>query len=195
MLSELAYEKTESGQGIILTEYFGEGKSRIKLPEEIDGLQVVMLGEEIFMNHEALKEIILPENLQYKEARKMARLLDMGATIYYCITGKVVPEALEREFKKAPLYFDSGLNIPRHVIWALNAALELRAENRIRDMRADFQELPPTAPFMGNGDEMKTAPYRDEEERNEKTDLDVTEHAGRVRRKRQRQRLIKLLGR
>ncbi|WP_147590698.1 hypothetical protein [Enterocloster asparagiformis] len=61
------------------------------------------------MNHEALKEIILPENLQYKEARKMARLLDMGATIYYCMTGKVVPEALE-----------------------------LRAENRIRDMRADF---------------------------------------------------------
>ena len=157
-------------------------------------MPVVMLGEEIFMNHEALKKIILPENLQYKEARKMARLLDMGATIYYCITGKVVPEALEREFKKASLYFDSGLNIPRHVIWALNAALELRAENRIRDMRADFQELPPTAPFMGNGDEMKTAPYRDEEERNEKTDLDVTEHAGRVRRKRQRQRLIKLLG-
>ena len=109
VLSELAYEKTESGQGIILTEYFGEGKSRIKLPEEIDGLPVVMLGEEIFMNHEALKEIILPENLQYKEARKMARLLDMGATIYYCMTGKVVPEALE-----------------------------LRAENRIRDMRADF---------------------------------------------------------
>ena len=166
MLSELAYEKTESGKGIILTEYFGEGNSRNKLPEEIDGLPVVMLGEEIFMNHEALKEIILPENLQYKEARKMARLLYMGATIYYCMTGKVVPEALE-----------------------------LRAENRIRDMRADFQELPPTAPFMGSGDEMKTAHYRGEEERNEKTDLDVTEHAGRVRRKRQRQRLIKLLGR
>ena len=195
MLSELAYEKTESGKGIILTEYFGEGKSRNKLPEEIDGLPVVMLGEEIFMNHEALKEIILPENLQYKEARKMARLLYMGATIYYCMTGKVVPEALEREFKKAPLYFDPGLNIPLHVIRALNAALELRVENRIRDMRADFQELPPTAPFMGSGDEMKTAHYRGEEERNEKTDLDVTEHAGRVRRKRQRQRLIKLLGR
>ena len=67
MLSELAYEKTESGQGIILTEYFGEGKSRIKLPEEIDGLPVVMLGEEIFMNHEALKEIILPENYSIKK--------------------------------------------------------------------------------------------------------------------------------
>ena len=134
---------------------------------------------------------------QYMESETLGSWTDvyaMGATIYYCMTGKVVPEALEREFKKAPLYFDPGLNIPLHVIRALNAALELRAENRIRDMREfkrsltdvgdgrddgdvgepelqkmpepgpqpGFQQIPPTAPFMGNGDEMKTTPYTGE---------------------------------
>ena len=79
---------------------------------------------------------------QYMESESLGSWTDvyaMGATIYYCMTGKVVPEALEREFKKTPLYFDPALNIPAHVIGALSGALELHAEKRIRDMR-EFKE-------------------------------------------------------
>ncbi|MBS6955582.1 MAG: leucine-rich repeat protein [Enterocloster asparagiformis] len=75
---------------------------------------------------------------QYMESESLGSWTDvyaMGATIYYCMTGKVVPEALEREFKKTPLYFEPGLNIPPQVMAALNGALELHAEKRIRDMR------------------------------------------------------------
>ncbi|MCD7908471.1 MAG: lectin like domain-containing protein, partial [Clostridium sp.] len=74
---------------------------------------------------------------QYMESESLGSWTDvyaMGATIYYCMTGKVVPEALEREFKKTPLYFDPALNIPAHMIEALNGALELHAEKRIRNM-------------------------------------------------------------
>ena len=139
------------------------------------------------------KNFSAPE--QYMESESLGSWTDvyaMAATIYYSITGKVVPEALEREFKKVPLYFDPGLNIPSHVIRVLNDALELHAEDRIRDMREfkrslteagdengdrngrepeagqisgtqpEFQYIPPTTPFMENDDEMKTTPYTGE---------------------------------
>ena len=82
------------------------------------------------------KNFSAPE--QYMESESLGSWTDvyaMAATIYYSITGKAVPEALEREFKKTPLYFDPAFNIPAHVIGALRDGLELHAENRIRDMR------------------------------------------------------------
>ena len=75
---------------------------------------------------------------QYMESEILGNWTDvyaMGATIYYCMTGHVVPEALEREFKKTPLSFEQDLDIPSHVTAALNDALALNAEKRIRDMR------------------------------------------------------------
>ena len=138
---------------------------------------------------------------QYMESESLGSWTDvyaMGATIYYCMTGKVVPEALEREFKKTPLYFDPALNIPAHVIGALSGALELHAEKRIRDMREfkerlmeeegtlppkpqeesqpEFQEIPPTLPFQGNGDEMKTVPYTGNVEQEKKAEAPIRFH-------------------
>lgn len=75
---------------------------------------------------------------QYMESEPLGSWTDvysMAATVYYCMTGKAVPEALEREFKKTPLFFEPGLNIPAYVIQALNDGLELNAKKRIQDMR------------------------------------------------------------
>lgn len=75
---------------------------------------------------------------QYMESEVLGSWTDvyaMSATIYYCLTGKVVPEALEREFKKTPLFFDPSLNIPAYAIAALEGGLALHALERIRDMR------------------------------------------------------------
>ncbi len=103
------------------------------------------------------KNFSAPE--QYMESESLGSWTDvyaMAATIYYSITGKVVPEALEREFKKTPLYFDPAFQIPAHVIGALRDGLELHAENRIRDMRelkrrltAPVSDTAPTMPFQG----------------------------------------------
>ena len=96
---------------------------------------------------------------QYMESEPLGSWTDvyaMGATIYYCMTGKVVPEALEREFKKTPLSFDSNPNIPLHVMEALVAALALDAQGRIRDMRELKRRLAAPEPsaadriFTGN---------------------------------------------
>ena len=75
---------------------------------------------------------------QYLESEALGSWTDvysMAATIYYCLTGKVVPEAMEREFKKMPLAFAPEFGIPQSVASAINAGLELKAEERIRDMR------------------------------------------------------------
>ena len=102
------------------------------------------------------KNFSAPE--QYMESESLGSWTDvyaMAATIYYSITGKAVPEALEREFKKTPLYFDPAFNIPAHVIGALRDGLALHAENRIRDMRelkrrltAPVEDTVPTMPFQ-----------------------------------------------
>lgn len=75
---------------------------------------------------------------QYLESEVLGSWTDvysMAATIYYCLTGKVVPEAMEREFKKTPLAFAPELGIPQTVAAAITAGLELKTEERIRDMR------------------------------------------------------------
>ncbi len=145
---------------------------------------------------------------QYMESELLGSWTDvyaMAATVYYCMTGKVVPEALEREFKKTPLHFESNLNIPSHVVDALNDALALNAENRIRDMREfkrrlsipaagtaiereiekteEKQPAPPPAPEPIS----LTVPYIEEpcrrdppERKEEKRDAPVSEKAGRT---------------
>ena len=74
---------------------------------------------------------------QYMDSERLGSWTDvyaMAATMNYCITGRVVPEAMERELKKTSLYYDPGLNLPLHFKDALNSALALKAEERIRDM-------------------------------------------------------------
>lgn len=84
---------------------------------------------------------------QYVESEVLGRWTDvyaMAATIYYCLTGKVVPEAMEREFKKEPLAFPPGMDIPQQGIEAITDGLEMKAEKRIRNMRELKRRL--TAP-------------------------------------------------
>ena len=84
---------------------------------------------------------------QYMESEALGSWTDvyaMAATIYYCMTGKTVPEALERGIRKTPVSFDLGLNIPAHVQKALIHALEMNASDRIRDMQELKKELEST---------------------------------------------------
>ena len=104
---------------------------------------------------------------QYMESEQLGSWTDvyaMGATIYYCMTGKLVPEALERGVKKVPLFFNPELSIPAHVIDALNSALELNAGNRIRDMRELKQRLVEgkrTAEAADRPSDLKASPVQD----------------------------------
>lgn len=62
---------------------------------------------------------------QYMDSERLGSWTDvyaMAATMNYCITGRVVPEAMERELKKTSLYYDPGLNLPLHFKDALNSA-------------------------------------------------------------------------
>ena len=105
---------------------------------------------------------------QYMESETLGSWTDvyaMGATIYYCLTGKVVPEALERGVRNTPLYYDPDLNIPRHVTIALNDALKLQAGCRIRDMREFKRRLSgPEEPAgqKDDGAEVEIAPEQDQ---------------------------------
>lgn len=88
----------------------------------------------------------------------------MAATIYYCLTGKVVPEAMEREFKQIPITFPPELNIPPHAAQALTQALELKAENRIRNMRElKARLMEPGSTAAAEADEERTAAVRQDE--------------------------------
>ncbi len=99
---------------------------------------------------------------QYMESESLGSWTDvyaMGATIYYCVTGKTVPEALERGLKKIPLSFDPELHIPLQVTEALNDALKLDAGKRIRDMRELKRRL--TTPYTGNVPQTDSGPSAD----------------------------------
>ncbi len=81
---------------------------------------------------------------QYMDSEALGSWTDvyaMTATIYYSLTGKVVPEALEREMKKTPLVFPEERKLPSGLQEVLTAGLELHAENRIRDMRELKEKL------------------------------------------------------
>lgn len=75
---------------------------------------------------------------QYMESMPLGSWTDvyaMAATIYYAMTGQLVPEVMERQIKKTPVVFDPIWPIPSHVVLALNDALAIDAGQRIRDMR------------------------------------------------------------
>ena len=51
---------------------------------------------------------------QYMDSERLGSWTDvyaMAAPMNYCITGRVVPEAMERDLKKTSLYYDPGLNL------------------------------------------------------------------------------------
>lgn len=80
---------------------------------------------------------------QYLESETVGSWTDvygMAATVYYCLTGKTVPEAMERQFRYIPLSFDPRLQIPPQAVSALNAALELDTAKRVKNMR-EFQRM------------------------------------------------------
>ncbi|MCC8028236.1 MAG: BspA family leucine-rich repeat surface protein [Lachnospiraceae bacterium] len=90
----------------------------------------------------AKKNFSAPE--QYMESGILGSWTDvysMAATLYYCLTGKVIPEAMERTFSGAPLRFPQEHSVPPYVAAALNHALELEADKRTRDMRMFRQQL------------------------------------------------------
>jgi len=88
------------------------------------------------------KNFSAPE--QYLETESLGSWTDvyaMGATIYYCLTGKLVPEAMERDMKGTRLMFDPAQNIPSSVQKTLNNAVQLRPKDRIQDMKEFCRQL------------------------------------------------------
>lgn len=81
--SELTWEKTEDGTGVILTEYtpgLTENYAYRVLPAELDGLPVVEIGESLFEDDESLKGLVLLEGVQtigeaaFKNCSALARV-------------------------------------------------------------------------------------------------------------------------
>lgn len=65
--SELAYEKTEDGKGIVLNGYEGKetrGREFLAFPRQIDGLPVKEIGDGFFLGNEVIKGIVFPEDLE-----------------------------------------------------------------------------------------------------------------------------------
>ncbi|MCD8145014.1 MAG: BspA family leucine-rich repeat surface protein, partial [Oscillospiraceae bacterium] len=90
----------------------------------------------------AKKYFSAPE--QYTQTAALGSWSDvysMAATMYYCLTGKVIPEAMERSFNKVPILFPAEHPLPSHVVAALTRALELEANARTMDMREFKRQL------------------------------------------------------
>ncbi len=121
---------------------------------------------------------------QYMETEILGSWTDvyaMAATMYYCMTGKVVPEAMERELKKTPLCFDPNLYIPVHVIGALCDGLKMQADGRIQDMqelkrRLTAQEADASEDTAGD-EAIKETPVQDQIPKTER--VDQAEESGR----------------
>ncbi len=111
--SELSWEEAEDGSGVILTEYTpGMTKDypyRI-LPNQMDGLPVVGIGEKLFQNDENLMGVILLDGVQtigkfafsgcdelsYVELPRSLRVIQNYAFYYTSsLTGVTLPEGLE----------------------------------------------------------------------------------------------------
>lgn len=66
----------------------------------------------------------------------------MCATIYYCMTGKMIPEALERSWEDKLSFQGPDLAaLPAHVSASLKDGLAVRPEQRIRDMEELIRRL------------------------------------------------------
>ncbi|MCC8082333.1 MAG: serine/threonine protein kinase [Lachnospiraceae bacterium] len=75
---------------------------------------------------------------QYTETEELGSWTDvysMAATMYYCLTGRVVPEPMERTYSQKPIIFPENCSIPDEVKNALLGAMELSRDSRLRDMR------------------------------------------------------------
>ncbi|MCD8109245.1 MAG: serine/threonine protein kinase [Clostridiales bacterium] len=75
---------------------------------------------------------------QYTETEELGSWTDvysMAATMYYCLTGRVVPEPMERTYSQKPIIFPENCSIPGEVKNALLGAMELSRDTRLRDMR------------------------------------------------------------
>ncbi|MDO5346760.1 MAG: leucine-rich repeat protein, partial [Lachnospiraceae bacterium] len=82
---------------------------------------------------------------QYSETGRIGPWTDvyaMCATIYYCITGKVLPASLDRISQEAlPLTEEQKSKIPAQVLAVLEKGLALREDKRIQTMEELEQEL------------------------------------------------------
>lgn len=112
--SELTWEKTEDGTGVILTKYtpgITENYPYRVLPAELDGLPVVEIGESLFEDDESLEGLILLEGVQtigkaafkYCSALSYVELPDtlrkIGNDAFFkakALTGIVLPDGLEQ---------------------------------------------------------------------------------------------------
>ncbi len=67
--SDLIYQKTKDGKGIILTGYIGGAEEKeqglsLEFPWQIDGLPVVELGEKFMQEHQTLERIRIPSSVK-----------------------------------------------------------------------------------------------------------------------------------
>jgi len=123
--SELSWEKTEDGSGLILTKYTPDhtnGYPFLVMPAELDGQPVTELGENLFENYEDLEGVIMLSNLQtigksafsgcsaLSHVELPGTLKVIGNSAFfstYALTGITLPEGLEEIGFDA--FWDGGL--------------------------------------------------------------------------------------
>lgn len=107
-------------------------------------LRLLDLGaaKDINVNREGVSQMVTKKGFspaeQYMESGSIGGFTDvyaMCATIYYCITGKVVPDAMER-LMQDPLNFALPMkeNLTKEAEEILRAGLAVKAEERIQSM-------------------------------------------------------------
>ena len=110
---------------------------------------------------------------QYLDKKSLGSWTDvyaMTATIYYCITGKLVPEAMERFLDASVSYPD---NIPERLREVLDQGLALRVQDRIRTMNelvTRLQNAVQPKESKADNKEAEEARKKAEEERKRKED-------------------------
>lgn len=110
----------------------------------------------------AMKEgFAAPEQYRSKGQGSWTDVYGLCATIYYCLTGKLVPQALDR-LTGAPFLRPSemGVEIPAHQEDAIMDGLELYMNKRIQNMDELWERLYGTesAPRVENGQGSQSAP-------------------------------------
>ncbi|MCD8155506.1 MAG: BspA family leucine-rich repeat surface protein, partial [Clostridiales bacterium] len=98
---------------------------------------------------------------QYLDSETLESCTDvygMAATIYYCLTGRLVPEAMERLYGGMPLSFPPEFEIPEGAARALERGLKLKKAERIGDMREFKRQLEGSGNTAAVLPEAKTEP-------------------------------------
>lgn len=120
---------------------------------------------------------------QYREKGSIGSWTDvyaLCATIYYCITGKLVPDALDRLYEDE-LTFDVFLAEPlsEAAVNTLRDGLKLRSEERIRtveELLGRFDGLPDSGKNMYSGSSEGTVPEKKEESESISQNQDVQQN-------------------